>query len=101
MDVSCQSIMVIVVSTDELPEVNYANAYPSPAEDWLRIDFNEWAGQNVTITAFGVNGQQLMSRVLNQAPYSFEVNVSEWAAGTYFLRIDGEAQSQTLPIVVK
>ena len=101
MDVSCQSIMVIVVSTDELPEVNYANAYPSPAEDWLRIDFNEWAGQNVTITAFGVNGQQLMSRVLNQAPYSFEVNVSEWAAGTYFLRIDGEVQSQTLPVVVK
>lgn len=100
-DVNCQEIAVVVVSTTETATVAYANAFPSPAEDWLRINFNEWQGQPVTLTAFGINGQQLFSRNLKKAPASFEVNVNEWASGTYFLRLQGSSQSQTLSVTVQ
>ena len=100
-DVNCQEIAVVVVSTAEAATVAYANAFPSPAEDWLRINFNEWQGQPVTLTAFGVNGQQLFARSLKKAPASFEVNVTAWAAGTYYLRLKGQGQVQTLAVTVR
>ncbi len=91
----------MVVSANDLATVAFANAFPSPAADWLRIDFGAWQGRPVTLTAFGVNGQQIFSRNLKQTPASFEVDVTEWAAGTYYLRIQGEGQVQTLPVTVR
>lgn len=100
-DVNCQEIAVVVVSTAETATVAYANTFPSPAQDWLRINFGEWQGQLITLTAFGVNGQQLFVRNLSNAPASFEVNVTKWPAGIYYLRIQGESQVQTLPVTVE
>ncbi len=100
-DVSCQEIEVVIVSTQSSSAVAYAEAYPSPAEDWLRISFREWQGQPVTLSAFSVNGQQLFTRSLKKAPVSFEVNVTEWPAGTYYLRLQGNGQIQTLSFTVK
>ncbi|KGE89844.1 PKD domain-containing protein [Phaeodactylibacter xiamenensis] len=100
-DISCTEISVVVVSADGFATVAFANAFPSPAADWLRIDFGAWQGRPVTLNAFGVNGQQIFSRDLKQTPASFEVDVTEWAAGMYYLRIQGEGQVQTLPVTVR
>ena len=100
-DESCQEIEVVVVSTQNLKSVAYAAAFPSPAEDWLRVNFREWQGQPVTLTAFGVNGQQLFARRLEKAPAAFEIRVTEWAAGTYYLRLQGNGQMQTISFSVK
>lgn len=100
-DVSCAELSVVVVNANELSTVAFANAFPSPAEDWLRIDFGAWQGQPAILTAFGVNGQQIFSRSLKQMPASFEVDVTKWAAGTYYLRIQGGGQVQTLPVTVR
>ncbi|MGB1207182.1 MAG: T9SS type A sorting domain-containing protein [Chitinophagales bacterium] len=61
--------------------------YPNPASDILTIELpaNE---QFTNINILNVNGQNIYKANISAA--KFELNVSEWAAGIYFLQVDGK-----------
>ena len=61
--------------------------YPNPATDVLTIELPE-NEQFKNVNIFNINGQNIYNTNISSS--KFELNVSDWAAGIYFLQIDGK-----------
>lgn len=64
---------------------------PNPVNDVLKIEYAITDFQRLTFRVYNVLGQEMQLAIQQQAepfePQSFEMDVSNWAAGTYFLNI--------------
>lgn len=64
---------------------------PNPATDRLKIEYSITDFQRLTFRVFNILGQEMQVAIQQQAepfePQSFELNLSNWAAGTYILNI--------------
>jgi len=91
------------VRTNELllPENTFVLS-PNPAKDVLRVAFDlEQPSQETTVRLFSITGQLLQKQELQRLQNeTLEFNVSELAAGSYFLQVETEAGRRTKKFVV-
>ncbi|MFT4599999.1 MAG: hypothetical protein ACI857_000167 [Arenicella sp.] len=71
--------------------------YPNPVKDNLNIQFNANA-ENVTIQLLSINGQLIESLVTLNGKIA-TIDVSDLAAGVYFLKISSDELSQSVKVV--
>ncbi|MEO1260459.1 MAG: T9SS type A sorting domain-containing protein [Bacteroidota bacterium] len=60
---------------------------PNPARDLIKIRL--WLPLNLDITIYGANGQLVYQGKIRQEP-EFEINISDWASGVYYVRFQSE-----------
>lgn len=69
-------------------------AYPNPVKDILNVSFESAI---TSIALYNMMGQQVMARMLNSNEAA--IDVSGLTSGTYFVKVQAEAQSKTLKII--
>lgn len=69
-------------------------AYPNPVKDILNVSFDSAI---TSIALYNMMGQQVMARMLNSNEAA--IDVSGLTSGTYFVKVQAEAQSKTLKII--
>jgi len=78
-----------VVNVEEA-STNQLSVYPNPASENLNIDLSAFVG-NVSVEVISMTGEKVFSALSNNSLE--QVNVSEWATGTYMVIIRDNEQS--------
>ncbi len=90
-----------IAKPDEREEGNFEDIYfggrdfiqisPNPTADFLNVDFSILDFREIKFRVFNMLGQEVRFIEVQQAepfePQSFTIDVSDWAAGTYFINI--------------
>ncbi len=71
--------------------------YPNPFVDLLRINVKE--PQSLCLEIYSLNGQRVINEQQNLSGVEAVLDVSLLATGTYFLKVRGETQNQTIKII--
>ena len=81
-----------------------SSAYPNPFVTSFTIAIEVPDAQYVEINIYDVLGRQLKTihsgMIMAASPVQFDVNLSEYATGTYYYRLLGETFSVSKPIVL-
>jgi hypothetical protein len=90
-------------SVDELPLSNDAfKAYPNPASEIINLEVRLESVSKATITIASLDGKVIQYKnYKNLQNDVVNINVSDYAAGTYFARIATETGTKTLKFVVQ
>ena len=72
------------------------NVYPNPTSDVLNVVFESYSEKQIKL--FNISGIQLMSHVCSDDRIS--INVKEYPAGVYFLKVIGEDLSETIKFLI-
>ena len=78
-----------VDGVDEISEMNVV-LYPNPASDKVMIETSEFISR---CEVYNINGALVYS--MNECSNNFEINVSEFAAGSYIVRLISDKSVQT------
>lgn len=90
-NVQSEEIFIDFTNTESVFGNAILNIYPNPATDFINIDITENNGETFEIQLFDLTGKVWRKAVLNNGKRRLEV--SELAAGVYFLEIIGEEGS--------
>lgn len=67
--------------------------FPNPTSDVLKLDLGEYLGKRAKLTIVNPKGQVMTNRLLHEVNSSeVEFDVREYAAGTYYLKIQMDDQ---------
>jgi PKD repeat protein len=72
--------------------------FPNPASDQLTLQQTGAAATRAAVTVFAVDGTRLLSET---ATGKLMIDVSEWNAGMYLIKIQSEASLQTIRLVIR
>ena len=84
----------ILSSSDELDEIKLHKLYPNPSEGIVHINALEAID---IVTVFTVLGKEVFSR--QEASDTFEVDLSNQQAGSYFVRLQSKGNIQTMKLI--
>jgi hypothetical protein len=91
---------VLGISENEL--ANAISLYPNPANNKVNITVNDNAYDSIKIQVFNSLGQRLQSTESNdQSTNNFSLDVSNLAAGLYFINIDVDGVKASKKLLVK
>ena len=68
------------------PIENAFSVYPNPVKDWLNITFSFSDNEEITINLYDLQGRRLKQVQSYSNP--IEINLSDYAAGVYFIRVE-------------
>jgi len=88
-----RAVVKIIDDTNSSSELNPKMkwfVYPSPASDYLNIDFRKQTREGYTIEIFDAKGN-----LLKQPNHLTNIDISNFPVGIYWIRISGENQSWT------
>jgi len=74
----------LISEINEYKDNSEINIYPNPANDFIRISYNENKVNYINI--FNLQGQKVFSEKLNKKENTFTINVSNLANGIYLLQ---------------
>lgn len=75
--------------------------YPNPTRSILNVEMKLAKQENVTISLINVNGQTVMSKVIeNTSALSERFNVANLASGLYFLQVTNSKGTQAQKVVI-
>lgn len=85
---------VTVLKTEDFGTANQVKLYPNPVADILNVSL----GQKInTIAIYNMLGQQVVAKAINANEGT--IDVSNLAAGSYIVKVDGEGFAKTLRII--
>ncbi len=84
------------MSVEQLSESATASLYPNPTTGALHIELAEGADRPTSIAVYDVTGMQVYEGV-----YNSEISLDKIPSGTYFLRLMGESQSETIEFMIR
>lgn len=93
-----------------LPEINPVSiipeisSTPNPSKEKANIEFMLSKEVSVSVRLYDINGQELLTLIENKILSNFqsiELNTSDFANGTYIVRVDAGGVTRTLAIKVK
>ncbi len=76
---------IVITSLDEMKESTEITIFPNPAVDVINIQFTKPQDKS-TIELYTMGGKLVLTRILNSETLS-TINMSNYAAGTYILKI--------------
>lgn len=85
------------LSTDEF-SINNVLIYPNPSRNIFNIKLNQITDFNYTVT--DITGKVVLKE-LNQTRSNFELDMSNYSSGLYFLKIDSNGRSLTKKLILK
>lgn len=74
---------------------------PNPTSGNVNVQFSEPLPGELTVEVFSVNGQQLQRLQFAQATTQLELNLSEYAAGVYLVRLINQESSLSRRIILQ
>ncbi len=74
--------------------------YPNPVNDLLTIAFKE-SQSLVTIVIYNIQGQKVYDRILDIQSNSTQLNVSNYKAGIYFVKVSSRTKTNTQKIIIE
>jgi uncharacterized repeat protein (TIGR03803 family) len=90
------SEVAMVVSGNESAEARGIRLYPNPVTDWITVSLGDSRGKK-SVTIYQLNG---MSRFRSEyAGSEAKLNVSDYAAGTYFVKVVNQNSTTILKFV--
>ncbi len=91
-----------ITDIGELPQAKNAwQLLPNPGFDVVRLKY-ESATKVVDLVVSNLNGQTIFSdRFTRQAGMAYELQVSEWAPGVYWVNLQSPEANETLKLVVR
>ena len=92
-----QAYYELIVSTDDVLPDWEVNVFPNPTADYLQVKLPE--SEHVYAQLFGINGQLLISK--EDISWETEFDLSDFPAGTYWLKLQDEDGRQRTFQVVK
>jgi PKD repeat protein len=94
------TITIVVLEVDAVIEYDDTNwsVYPNPAESLLTIELNH-LNANSGVMVYGVDGKLVYNRNLNTL--NSTIDVSEWAKGSYVIRLISDSSISHRNVIVK
>jgi len=93
---------LLAKTAPSLSKDNKITAFPTPADEFITLDFNLVNAQDVEIQFLDIRGRLVQSKQLvNLHKNKFTFPLDEFAKGTYFIYIKAEEGTRTLKIVVQ
>jgi len=89
--------LVVIVGVDENVTNEYIMVYPNPANDLLRVSYNNGTINHISLT--NSVGQIVIDEVVN-AP-NVKIDVSKLPKGVYFATIDTPSGTATQKVIVE
>ena len=87
-----------------IPKWIQIESYPNPAADLTHVRFTLAAPAQVTLRAFDVLGREVSAsagrRMLAAGPHEEALDVSDWVAGLYLVRLESAAAAVSYPLMV-
>lgn len=74
--------------------------YPNPAKDFVILDFNKFRGELIQINILNVQGQNILTLNTNNQSKTFNIPLSNFSNGIYFLQLLTESGILTKKIIV-
>jgi hypothetical protein len=75
----------------------HVDIYPNPARQKLNVYFNRFEFENYTLELYDMNGQKYITRKISEKNYI--LNMEQFAAGSYLIRIVTPEGYQTFKII--
>ena len=75
--------------------------YPSPASGYFNITSNDTFGFVKNIRVLNYLGQVVYKKSFENHDYNNVIDCKDWNKGVYFLEIESESKTKTLPVMVK
>lgn len=82
-----------VVLADEPTQNDFARVYPNPSDEKIKVEFLENVGE-FRLTLINFIGQSIVQSQSN------EIDVSQVASGTYFLKIETDKKKALRKVVI-
>ena len=95
---------VVLEPTGAVTDFRLHPAYPNPFNPQTTITFDLAQPQMVRLTVWDILGREqavLARQIFGAGQHSLAVNGAEWSSGIYFVRLESNAQSQTVKIVLE
>lgn len=94
---SCSCFKQLILSQDEINDLNKITIYPNPTQSTFSINF-EKNTDNIYVSLFDVTGKEIIPKTsINKSQNTF--NLEQENPGIYFVRIEMNEQSVTRRIV--
>lgn len=94
-------ILAPAVSIQPALGMSDMKVYPNPTRSILNVEMKLAKQENVTISLINVNGQTVMSKVVeNASAVSERLNVANLASGLYFLQVTNSKGTQAQKVVI-
>ena len=89
-DTICDTIKVREIGFNDYALANSLLIYPNPTHGTVRISFETDGADDVTISLLDITGKVILGRTIDNLSGKFEesLDIREFAAGTYMLRIE-------------
>jgi hypothetical protein len=83
--------------------ISATELYPNPVKDQLQLRFISSLSGDATLTITAINGQEIANSTVSslEGINTYNLNTASLTPGIYFLRINGNASSNTLRFVVQ
>jgi len=93
---------VTTVSTENTITPEAFKTYPNPVSDELTLDFNfDETIENLQVNLVDLTGKMLYTTTIdNYTAGNFNINVSDYPSGVYFLNVQADEQMTTQKVVV-
>jgi bacillopeptidase F len=90
------------ISTNNIDDQILLKVYPNPANEMITIDFKENIQQNISIEVIDMLGKRLFKTELeNQKEGKFNIDISDFESGMYFVKYSNNKSSKFVKIVKK
>jgi len=101
-DTTVQMINVISIGIQAAAAETGLHVYPNPAKDQVTLSFGAAEGR-VQAALYDALGQQVFEKNLGsmQAGSRFDLNISDYKSGAYFLRVSSDAGVRTIRLLVR
>lgn len=98
------AIFPIVQNTldvNEFLESGKLHVFPNPSDGWITIDLTEFNFQELQLEIFNMSGNCVLNQSFEKRENSVSVDISDFPAGVYMLRLIDGQQSYTQKILKK
>jgi len=90
------------ISINDIENQFLLNVYPNPANELITVDFKENNAQNISIDVLDILGKNLFhTSLLNQKEGKFNIDISGFGSGVYFIKYSNNNNSKFVKIIKK
>jgi len=85
-DTNCQTLDVMVTSTNDLLRDLKVELFPNPSTDWLGLNLKSNERQELEFVVFNEVGQPIMSRKVESVG-QYVIDIKDWSSGFYYFML--------------
>lgn len=92
----------IIAGVQEVNELKGVTIYPNVCQDYFNVDMKFASAQNVQIAVYTGTGQLMSQQAVNGVlSENYHYSVKGFAAGVYFVKVQGTSESATYKVVIQ